>query len=133
MYELDFNDIQALWKFGCETVNLAEQAQKAKHTFKLIPEKTAQSGSSFTEIAKQLKQSFAQVKIVEKSEVGNRLQEALYRAIEKVAPTQASTLSGIEVTPKAILQATTNITQEVLKFYPVEFSPKAIPDIIDIA
>ena len=30
MYEIDYNDSKALWTFGCETVELAEQAKKAR-------------------------------------------------------------------------------------------------------
>ncbi|KKN72855.1 hypothetical protein LCGC14_0407100 [marine sediment metagenome] len=112
---------------------VTEQARKAKHTFEFVPKKTAESGASFTEIAKQLKQSFAQVKIVEKSEVYDRLSQSIFTALEKIAPAKLSITSSIKLTPKALSDAAINITQEVLKFYPVEFSPKAIPGIIDLA
>ena len=33
MKEIDFNDSKELWAFGCETVKLAEDAQKARTDF----------------------------------------------------------------------------------------------------
>lgn len=33
MYNIDFNDTQALWKFGCENIKIAEDYQEARQSF----------------------------------------------------------------------------------------------------
>jgi hypothetical protein len=33
MYSIDFEDTKTLWKFSCETVELAEKAQKAREEY----------------------------------------------------------------------------------------------------
>lgn len=107
---------------------VGEEAVRAKRVFEFVPKKTAEGVADLPTIFKQLKQSFAQVKVVEKQALTNALDRIILQQLELVKP---SITSNIQITDTARMQATKQIVEQVTKFYPVEFSPKVIPTIFE--
>lgn len=97
MYEIDYNDSKALWKFGCETVELAELTHKAREeyataikTLRLALAKSYADGS----IKDSMSESKAFVKLsLESEELKQALltytfKEQEYKGLEKVVDTR---------------------------------------------
>ena len=97
MKEIDFNDAHALWKFGCETVNLAEQAQQSREAFAkatLLFRKELAKAYGEDSISSGMAEAKAFVKL---SNLSNELAKALetytlkeqeYKGLEKVVDTR---------------------------------------------
>ena len=97
MYELDFNDIQALWKFGCETVNLAEQAQKAREEYAIaLKDLRLELAKAYGEdtIKDSMSEAKAFIKLSNKSEglkqalINYTVKEQEYKGLEKLVDTR---------------------------------------------
>ncbi len=97
MRELDYNDTKELWKFGCETVNLAEKAQQARERYAIaLKDLRLELAKAYGEdsIKDGMAEAKAFIKLSNKSEdlkqslIDFTIKQQEYKGLEKLVDTR---------------------------------------------